>query len=153
MTGILTASIRMRHMARGRLPPSQSRVPAHPQLSLRRQCALVGVARSGMYYPPVGDRAEDRQLRPVLDAQYTETPFDGVRRMTAWLRRQGYAVNPKHIRRLLRQMEWAAIDPKPRLSQPDLHTISPISYLFHIFHIYHFFNTYIPYKHLPSNYI
>ena len=62
----------------------------------------------------------------LLDAPYTETPFDGVRRMTAWLRHQGSAVNPKHIRRLLRQVGLEAIDPKPRLSQPAAgHTIDP----------------------------
>ena len=63
--------------------------PEHPQLSLRRQCALLGLARSGVYYQPVGDRAEDLQLMRLLDAQYTETPFYGVRRMTAWRRDQG----------------------------------------------------------------
>lgn len=92
--------------------------PEHPQLSLRRQCTLLGLARSGVYYQPVGNRAEDLQLMRLLDEQYTATPFYGVRRMTAWLRRQGYEVNPKHIRRLLRQMGLEAIYPKPRLSQP-----------------------------------
>ena len=100
--------------------------PEHPQLSLRRQCALLGLARSGVYYQPVGDRAEDLQLMRLLDAQYTETPFYGVRRMTAWLRDQGYAVNPKHTRRLLRQMGLEAIYPKPRLSQSAAgHAIYP----------------------------
>jgi putative transposase len=92
--------------------------PGHPQLSLRRQCALLGLARSGVYYQPVSERAEDVQLMRLLDAQYTETPFYGVRRMTAWLRSRGYAVNPKRVRRLLRQMGLEAIYPRPRLSQP-----------------------------------
>ena len=92
--------------------------PEHPPLSFRRQCTLLGLARSGVYYQPVGNRAQDLQLMRLLDEQYTATPFDGVRRMTAWLRHQGYAVNPKHIRRLLRQMGLEAIYPKPRLSQP-----------------------------------
>jgi putative transposase len=100
--------------------------PAPPQLSLRRRCALLGVARSGVSDQPVGDRAEDLQLMRLLDAPYPETPFYGVRRLTAWLRHQGDAVNPKHIRRLLRQMGLEAISPKPRLSQPAVgHTISP----------------------------
>jgi putative transposase len=100
--------------------------PEHPQLSLRRQCTLLGLARSGVYYQPVGDRAEELQLMHLLDEQYTATPFYGVRRMTAWLRQQGYAVNPKHIRRLLRQMGLEAIYPKPRLSQPAAgHAIYP----------------------------
>jgi putative transposase len=54
----------------------------------------------------------------VLDAQYTATPFYGSRRMTAWLRSQGYAVNRKRVTRLMRQMGIEAIYTKPHLSQP-----------------------------------
>jgi len=62
----------------------------------------------------------------LLDEQYTATPFYGVRRMTAWLRSQGYGVNPKRVRRLLRTMGLEAIYAKPRLSQPaEGHTIYP----------------------------
>ena len=62
----------------------------------------------------------------LLDEPYTATPFYGIRRMTAWLRSQGYAVNHQHVGRLLRQMGLEAIDPKPRLSQPAAdHVIYP----------------------------
>jgi putative transposase len=62
----------------------------------------------------------------LLDEQYTATPFYGIRRMTAWLRRRGYAVNHKRVGRLLRQMGLEAIYPKPRLSQPAAsHVIYP----------------------------
>jgi putative transposase len=62
----------------------------------------------------------------MLDEQYTATPFYGVRRMTAWLRHQGYAVNPKRVSRLMRVMGLEAIYPKPRLSQPGAgHEIYP----------------------------
>ena len=54
----------------------------------------------------------------MLDEQYTRTPFYGSRRMTAWLQRQGYAVNRKRVLRLLRVMGLEAIYPKPRLSLP-----------------------------------
>jgi putative transposase len=54
----------------------------------------------------------------LLDEPYTATPLYGVRRMTAWLWGLGYAVNSTHVRRLLRQMGLAALDAKPRLSQP-----------------------------------
>lgn len=57
-------------------------------------------------------------LMRLLDKQYTQTPFYGVERMTAWLRQQGYAVNPKRVRRLLRLMGLEALYPKPRLSIP-----------------------------------
>jgi putative transposase len=64
--------------------------PEHPRISLRRQCALVGLSRSGLYYQPVGPSAEDVELMRLLDEQYTATPFYGIRRMTAWLRGRGY---------------------------------------------------------------
>jgi len=90
----------------------------HPQLSLRRQCALLGLAWSSLYYRPAPERAEDLQLMRWLDEPYTATPVYGVRRMTAWLHGQGYEVNHKRVARLLRQMGVEAIYPTPRLSQP-----------------------------------
>ena len=57
-------------------------------------------------------------LMRLLDEQYTRTPFYGVERMTVWLRQQGYAVNPKRVRRLLRLMGLEALAPQPRLSVP-----------------------------------
>jgi putative transposase len=68
------------------------------------------------------ERGEPHPDAPAgWDEQYTRTPFDGIRRMTAWLRQRGYAVNHKRVSRLLRQMGLEAIypkPPKPRLSQP-----------------------------------
>jgi putative transposase len=62
----------------------------------------------------------------LLDEQYTATPVYGVRRMTAWLRGQGYVVNRKRVARLLHRMGLEALYPKPRLSQPAAgHTIDP----------------------------
>lgn len=61
---------------------------------------------------------ENLALMRLLDEQYTRTPFYGARRMTYWLGQQGYGVNVKRVRRLLRQMGLEAIYPKPRLSQP-----------------------------------
>ena len=98
----------------------------HPRLSLRRPCALLGLARGSWYYQPVEPSAEDVELMRLLDEQYTATPFYGIRRMTAWLRSRGYAVNHKRVGRLLRQMGLEAIYPKPRLSQPAAgHVIYP----------------------------
>lgn len=90
--------------------------PDHPQLSIVRQCDLLGMARSSWYYAPVGETAENLALMRLLDEQYTQTPFYGVERMTVWLRQRGYAVNSKRIRRLLRLMGLEALYPKPRLS-------------------------------------
>ena len=98
----------------------------HPQVSLRRQCALLGLARSSLYREPRGESTENLQLMRLLDAQYTATPFYGSRRMTAWLRSQGYAVNRKRVARLMRQMGIEALYTKPQLSQPCAgHTIYP----------------------------
>ena len=95
-------------------------------MSLRRQCALLELARSSLYYQPVPESAGDLQLMRLLDEQYMATPFYGVRRMTAWLRCQGYAVNHKRVARLMRQIGVEAIYPKPRLSQPaEGHAIYP----------------------------
>jgi putative transposase len=91
---------------------------SHPQLSLRRQCQLLGVARSSLYYEPQPDSYEDLLVMRLLDEQYTRTPFYGIRRMTAWLHQQGHAVNHKRVQRLLRRMGLEAIYPKPKLSQP-----------------------------------
>ncbi len=56
-------------------------------------------------------------LMNLIDKQYTDTPFYGAPRMTAWLRREGYEINPKRIRRLMRVIGIEAIYPKPNLSQ------------------------------------
>ena len=88
----------------------------HPELSVRRQCALLGIARSGLYYEPVGPSPEDLTLMRLLDEQYTRTPFYGVRKMTRWLHSLGYGVDVKRVRRVLRLMELEAIYPKPRMS-------------------------------------
>ena len=62
----------------------------------------------------------------LLDEQYTQTPYYGIRRMTAWLRSQGYRVNHKRVVRLLRTMGLETIYPKPRLSQPhSTHRVYP----------------------------
>ncbi len=73
----------------------------HPDLSIRRQCELLGVNRAGLYYQPRGESEENLQLMRLLDEQYKRTPFYGRRRMWAWLRDQGYEVNLKRIARLL----------------------------------------------------
>ncbi len=92
--------------------------PAHEELSVQRQCELLGLARASYYYEPVAVSAENLRLMNLLDEQYTKTPFYGVRKMTAWLNEvKKEQVNVKRIRRLLRVMGLAAIYQKPRLSQ------------------------------------
>jgi putative transposase len=90
--------------------------PGHPDLSVRRQCRLLGLARSSLYYEPAGETAENLRLMRLIDREYTAHPFYGSRRMTAWLGSQGEAVNRKRVRRLMRLMGLEAIYPRPKLS-------------------------------------
>ena len=90
----------------------------HPHLSVRRQCQLLRLSRGTLYYAPGGESEENLQLMRLLDEQYTRPPFYGIRRMTAWLETQGYAVNHKRVQRLLRLMGLEAIYQRPRLSAP-----------------------------------
>jgi len=87
-------------------------------MSSRDQCRLLGISRSGVYYVPQGPNAEDLSVMRLLDEQYTRTPFYGVERMTAWLRRKGLQIGHNRVRRLLRLMGLEAIYAKPRLSLP-----------------------------------
>ena len=61
----------------------------HADLSVRRQCELLGVNRSGLYYEPVGESEENLRLMRLMDEQYTRTPFYGSRKMTEWLVTRG----------------------------------------------------------------
>jgi putative transposase len=97
--------------------------------SLRRQCRLLGLNRSGLYYKAAGISQRDRTLMNLLDEQYTRTPFWGVRNMTSYIKDAGYPETGRgHVRTLLRRMGLMAIYPKRRfkLSQPNkAHKIYP----------------------------
>jgi putative transposase len=100
--------------------------PAHPEISLRRQCELLGVNRSGLYYQPLGESAENLVLMRLLDEEYTRRPFYGSRRMMCWLHERGHAVGRHRVRRLMGLLGLEAIYPKPKLSQPgEGHKIYP----------------------------
>ncbi len=123
--------------------------------SFRQQCHLLGLNRSSVYYQPRGVSALDLELMRVLDEQYTQTPFYGVKRMTAYLRRKGYCVNPKRVRRLLRLMGLEAVYPKPDTSQvnPE-HKVYP--YLLRgmaITHCDHVWSTDITYIRLAKGFV
>ena len=87
-------------------------------LSVRRQCELLAIARSGVYRPPPAANDNDLALMRRIDELFTGWPFLGSRRMTAMLRAEGYAVNRKRVRRLMRKMGIAALGPKPHTSKP-----------------------------------
>ena len=91
--------------------------PSHPQLSVRRQCELLGLNRATLYYAPGGESVENLHLMRQIDEQYLRTPFYGWPRMTAYLRRQGYTVNHKRVQRLMQKMGLQALYPKPRTTR------------------------------------
>ena len=95
-------------------------------MSVRRQCQLLEIDRSGLYYEPARESPDDLRLMRLIDEQYLATPFYGSRRMAAWLARRGEAVNRKRVQRLMRIMGLEAIYPRPRttMRNPD-HEIHP----------------------------
>ena len=98
----------------------------HPGLSVIRQCALLMLSRSSVYYHPAEVDEYDLGLMALIDRQYLKTPFYGSRRMTAWLRAQGYAVNRKRVQRLMRLMGTEAIYQRPNTSKPSVeHKVYP----------------------------
>jgi putative transposase len=90
----------------------------HGILSIRRQCRLVGLARSGVYRTPAPPDDDDLALMRRIDELFTAWPFLGSRRMARMLGEDGHAVNRKRVQRLMRQMGIAALGPKPRTSKP-----------------------------------
>ncbi len=92
--------------------------PGHAELSVRRQCQLLGLARASLYYVPASASATNLRLMRLLDEEYTRHPFLGSRRLTAWLQTQGEEVNRKRVQRLMQQMGLEAIYPKRQLSRP-----------------------------------
>ena len=91
-----------------------------------RQCELLGVCRSSVYYEPVPVSGEDLELMRLIDRQYLRTPFYGTRRMAVVLGQQGHPVERKRVQRLMRTMGLEAIYPKPRTSKPGAgHKVYP----------------------------
>jgi putative transposase len=93
--------------------------PEHPQLSIVRQCELVSISRSGFYHRPAEETPLNLELMRLIDAQFLETPWYGSRQMTRHLRREGYAIGRKRIRRLMAKMGLAPIYQRPRTTVPN----------------------------------
>jgi putative transposase len=89
-------------------------------LSIRRQCDLLSIHRSGIYYKPKGEKPENLELMRLMDEQYLKHPTEGVIRMQDFLMAMGFVVNHKRVRRLLRIMGIMAIYPKKNLSKLGL---------------------------------
>jgi putative transposase len=95
-------------------------------ISIRRQCELLGVSRSSLYYEPVEPDAEELALMRRLDELHLEHPSFGSRMMTRTLKAEGTPVNRKRVQRLMRLMGLESIAPKPNTSKPALeHPVYP----------------------------
>ncbi len=89
-----------------------------PSLSVVRQCSLLDISRSGLYYQSKGISEDSLAVMKLIDRQYLATPFYGARKIAVWLKGQGHQVNRKRVRRLMRIMGLKAIYRRPRISLP-----------------------------------
>lgn len=89
----------------------------HSRLSIARQCELVSIARSSFYYTGKGESPLNLELMRIIDEQFLKTPWYGSRQLARHLRRQGYRLGRKRVRRLMRKMGLTAIYQAPRTSK------------------------------------
>lgn len=101
--------------------------PKHRKISIRRQCQLLALPRSSLYYEAQPESDEDLRLMREIDQLHLLYPFFGSRQITRWLRRQGEEqINRKRVRRLMRQLGLETIYRKPNLSRANAaHRIYP----------------------------
>lgn len=89
----------------------------HPDLSVRRQCSLLSLARSTLYYQPRGESAENLKFMEIIDRQFLETPWYGARQMARHMQRQGHKCGRHRVRRLMKLMRLLSIYQEPKTSK------------------------------------
>jgi len=87
------------------------------KLSVRRQCALLTLARSNLYYQPKGESAENLQFMGIIDKQFLETPWYGSRQMARHMKRNNHQCGRHRVRRLMRLMRLVPIYQEPNTSK------------------------------------
>ena len=90
----------------------------HPALSLSRQCRLLSIGRSSLYYEPKGESAETLALMRRIDELFLKYPFYGARQMVRHLRREGVRIGRRRAARLMRLLGLQAVYRAPRTSAP-----------------------------------
>jgi putative transposase len=96
------------------------------KISIRKQCELIGLNRSNLYYKPEPESEEDIKAKSLIDEIYTDKPFFGYRKMTVCLKNKGLDINHKRVSRLMSEMGIQAVYPKRNLSKANLeHRIYP----------------------------
>ena len=126
--------------------------PSHADLSIRRQCELLGLNRSSYYLPPATESEENLRLMRQIDEQFLRTPFYGSRRMTACLERAGEMVNRKRVQRLMALMGLEPVFPRPRTTTaaPDARVYPYLlrdRELTHVDEVWSSDITYVPMRH------
>jgi putative transposase len=91
----------------------------HSSLSIVRQCRLLGLHRSGLYFKPCSESEENLTILRLLDEQYYKTPFYGSRKLTVWLKKQDFKINRKRTQRLMDVMGWQTLYRHRNTSEPD----------------------------------
>jgi len=91
----------------------------HISLSVVKQCQVLGLHRSGLYYKPFNESTENLVILRLLDEQYFKTPFYGSRKLTVLLKKQGFKVNRKRTKRLMELMGWQTLYRYKNTSEPD----------------------------------
>lgn len=86
------------------------------ELSQQKQCDLLSIHRSGLYYKPLGENEENLKIMRFLDEQYFETPFYGALKLQPLLHKNGFSLNIKRLRRLMKLVNWKTIYREPKTS-------------------------------------
>lgn len=92
--------------------------PTECSVSVRRQCELLRLNRSGLYYEPVTTSEEELALMKRIDELHLKYPFYGSRKLALELRGEGHVVNRKRVQRLMRLMDITSTAPQPKTSKP-----------------------------------
>src|SRR6478752_3344572 len=116
-----TAAGRVRFSCRAarHLPSAERRAMIAPEagLSVTRQCALLGIARSSFYYRPRPEAAAELDLLKRLDRIFTDDPVYGSRRLQVALLREGISIGRRRVRRLMRKLGLWVVRPKRNTSK------------------------------------
>jgi putative transposase len=97
-----------------------------PALPISQQCRLLAISRSAVYRRPTEVGEVDLAIMALMDRHYLARPYYGARRMAAWRATQGYVVNRKRVRRLMRLMGLVAIYQRPNTSKAAVaHKVYP----------------------------
>jgi putative transposase len=100
--------------------------PGHRRLSIVRQCALVSISRASFYRRPASESPENLELMRLIDEAFLEMPWYGARQMARHLRRLGWCIGRKRVRRLMQKIGLAPIYQAPKTSAPHpRHKIYP----------------------------